>query len=400
MKEILVIGGGFAGFMAALNAADEAEKHGGDIHITLVSKDEYLTIRPRLYEKAPETLRTSLRPVFEPVGISLVEGNVTGIDTAECRVTVQNPDGTDTALDYDRLILATGSQMRALPVPGMAEHAWNIDDYDGAVALDKHLQKIVQAPDAPGRDTVVVVGAGMSGIEIAAEMRDRLEVHGGAEAAARARVVLVEQAAVVGPEFGDDPRPIIEEALREAEVELRLGAEVSGVTADGVTLSDGERIEAATTIVTVGLLASPLAEQVPVSRDGLGRLPVDEMLRVEGAPGVYATGDIARAHADGENLAMMSCQHARTMGKYAGYNAAHDLLDLPLRSYRQTDYSTTLDLGRFGAVITTGWDRKLKTVGMEAKQRKRMINSELIYPPLGTREEILAASRIDEKTGR
>lgn len=400
MKKILVIGGGFAGFMAALNAADEGAKNGTEFAITLVSRDEYLTMRPRLYEKHPDTLRVSLRPVLEPVGIALIEGSVADIDTGARSVTIARRNGAEETLGYDALILATGSQLNAPPIPGLAQYAWNIDDYDGAVALDRHLREMVSAPESPGRDTIVILGAGMSGIELAAEMRDRLAVHGGADAAARARVVLVERAPVVGPEFGDDPRPVIEEALRQAEVELRLGVEATAVDEGGVTLSDGERIDAATTVVTVGLRASPLAERIPVVRDELGRLPVDEMLRVVGAPGVYAAGDIARARADGDYLALMSCQHARTMGKYAGYNAAHDLLGLPSRPYSQTDYSTTLDLGRFGAVITTGWDRQLKTYGAEAKERKRMINCERIYPASGSREAILAEARIDEKTGR
>lgn len=399
MKEILVVGGGFAGMLAALNAADEAARHERDIGITVVSKDEYLTIRPRLYEKNPETLRASLRPSFDPVGISLVEGAAREIDTDARSVTVDTSGG-EVTLGYDRLILATGSELQTLPVAGVSEHSWNIDTYDAAVALDRHLQKIVQSPDARGHDTFVIVGGGMSGIEFAAEMRNRLREHGDAATAAGARVILIEQADVVGPDFGADPRPVIEQALREADVEVRLGVKVIQVDADGVTLSNGERIEAATTVMTVGLRANGLGGQIPVERDEFGRLPVDEMQRVTGVDGVYATGDIARAHADGERLALMSCQHARTMGKYAGYNAVHDLLGLAPRPYRQADYSTTLDLGNFGAVITTGWDRKVKATGAEAKARKTMINTQLIYPPQGDREEILAASRIDPQTGR
>ncbi|MEE8560374.1 MAG: FAD-dependent oxidoreductase, partial [Gemmatimonadota bacterium] len=98
-------------------------------------------------------------------------------------------------------------------------------------------------------------------------------------------------------------------------------------------------------------------EDAHVERDGLGRLPVDEMLRVEGVPGVYATGDIAWAYVDDEKLALMSCQHAMYMGRYAGYNAARDLLGLSLRPYRQPDYAACLDLWESGAMFTTGWDR-------------------------------------------
>ena len=163
-------------------------------------------------------------------------------------------------------------------------------------------------------------------------------------------------------------------------------------------LADGTAIAAATAVVTVGLRANGLTAEIPGRRDELGRLVVDDFQRVVGVPGVYATGDVARAPVDDDaHVALMSCQHARTMGKYAGYNVAHDLLGLDPRPYRQPDYTTCLDLGPAGAVFTMGWDRDVQTTGAEAKKRKEMINREWIYPPAGTREEVFAALRIDAR---
>ena len=90
------------------------------------------------------------------------------------------------------------------------------------------------------------------------------------------------------------------------------------------------------------------------------------------------------------------------MGKYAGYNAARELLGLPLKRYRQPDYTSTLDLGNFGAVFSTGWERRVQHFGAEAKKRKMWLNSERIYPPLGLGDKpvILAGARINPETGR
>ena len=132
-----------------------------------------------------------------------------------------------------------------------------------------------------------------------------------------------------------------------------------------------------------------------MERDELDRLPTDEMLHVKDVPGVYATGDIARAYVDDDNLALMSCQHAMEMGKYAGYNAARELLGLSLRPYRQPEYYTCLDLGVSGALLTYGWDRQMQKEGEDAKQVKRWINGLGIYPPKGDRATILAAADID-----
>lgn len=400
MQDILIIGGGFAGLSAAVNAVDESEIHGGDISVTLVSPSPYITIRPRLYEKRPELLREPLLPVLDPIGAIFIEGTAHEIDTVNRTVRVGKADGETVTLSYHKLILATGSELRQLPLPGVREHSFNIDTYDAAVAFDRHLQKISASPDHPGHNNFVIVGAGMSGIELAAEMRNRIEEHAGSDTAARARVILVEQADVVGPDFGANPRPVIEQALRVADVELRLGVSLTAIERDAITLSDGERIETATTIITVGMRANALTEQIVGSRDELGRLIVDETLAVTGVEHVFATGDVARAKVDDNDVALMSCQHGRTMGKYAGYNAAHALLGLPPRSYAQSGYTTCLDLGNFGAVYSTGWDRKVEKTPEEAKKRKQWINRELIYPPNGDRAQILAGLRIDEATGR
>jgi NADH:ubiquinone reductase (H+-translocating) len=400
MKKIVVVGGGFAGLAAALNAVDEIEQHGGDIGVTMVSPSPYLTMRPRLYEKHPETLRTPLLPVLDPANVGFIEGNVEIVDAGEKELNITTAEGGTNLLAYERLILATGSELRQLPIPGVAENSFNIDTYASAVTLDQHLKLVATTTGGPGHNTFVIVGAGMSGIELATEMRDRIAEHSDAETAGAARIILVDQADRVGPGFGEESRPIIEEALSMAGVEVKLGASLAKVEQGVVFLSDGTLINTATTVITIGLRASALGEQISEERDELGRLVVDEMLRVRGVAGVFATGDVARADVDEENVALMSCQHARSMGKYAGYNAAHDLMDLPLRPYAQSNYTTCLDLGKFGAVFTKGWDRRVEHFGAKAKQRKHWINTELIYPPQGDRATILAAMRINKETGR
>ena len=98
--------------------------------------------------------------------------------------------------------------------------------------------------------------------------------------------------------------------------------------------------------------------------------------------------------ADGGHRTLMSCQHALATGRVAGENAARDLLGQALLTYRHPRYITCLDLGASGAVVTDGWDRRLRMVGAEAKSLKRKINEEMIYPPTGSGEVLLAASEI------
>jgi NADH dehydrogenase len=120
-------------------------------------------------------------------------------------------------------------------------------------------------------------------------------------------------------------------------------------------------------------------------------------LHVRDIPDVFAAGDVARAYTDDSHVALMSCQHAMPMGRFAGYNAARELMLLPLQPYRQPDYVTCLDLGAAGAVFTRGWDREIVLRDDAAKSKKRMINTERIYPPTGERDAILAMAAIDPR---
>ena len=117
---------------------------------------------------------------------------------------------------------------------------------------------------------------------------------------------------------------------------------------------------------------------------------------------MFAAGDVAHAEASGGHAILQSCQHAQVTGRFAGYNAAADLAGVPLLVYSQPLYTTCLDLGRSGAVLTKGWDRAVEATGEQAKAIKRHINTQLIYPPL-ERDAILAAaspSVMDEETFR
>jgi NADH dehydrogenase len=210
---------------------------------------------------------------------------------------------------------------------------------------------------------------------------------------ARPRVIIVERNSAIAPDMGEGPRPVIEDALRKLGVETRVGVGVAALDESGITLSDGEPIEAETVIWAAGIRAAPLTAQIPAERDNFGRLLVDRDLRVAGVAGVFATGDAARAASDDVgNYALMSCQHATRMGAFAGNNAAAELLGVPTRPYHQKAYVTCLDLGEAGALFTRGWDRKVEMVGEVAKKTKQEINTVWIYPPRAERAAALASA--------
>lgn len=398
-NRILIVGAGFAGIWSALGAArllDKAGRVDGSIEIALIAPEPVLHLRPRLHEAAPSGMSTPLLPLLEAVGVRYVQGHVDRIRTEEHSVDATGADGSRFTLSYDKLVLATGSKLYRPELPGLREHAHSIDQLDEASALGRHIAHLAALPATPARNTVIVVGGGFTGIEIATELPARLRAAWGDDSEINVR--MIEQAEHIGPDLGPGPRPVIEKALRELGITWRLSTAVTAIDAEGLWTSTGERLEAKTVIWTAGLRASCLTEQIEAERDRLGRLHVTTDLRVSGIDDIFATGDVAFALTDDHgHHALMSCQHALTMGRFAGHNVAAAVIGLPTIPYRQLHYVTCLDLGGWGAVYTEGWDREVKLVGSDAKALKRMINTKVIYPPLPDRSAALAAADPEAK---
>jgi NADH dehydrogenase len=393
-KRILVVGAGFAGMWSALGAArllDIAHKSGEPVEVALIAPEPALHVRPRLHESNPLGMKAPLLPLFEATGIHFIQGSVDNIRAGDRVVDATGPDGNKFTVPYDKLVLASGSALFRPDVPGLATAAFSIDQIDDAALLEAHLGKLADQPDTQARNTVVVVGGGFTGIEIATELPARMRSILGNDAAVN--VIVIEQADAVGPDLGPGPRPVIDQALAELGITVRLGTAVNAIDTDGIVTSKGERISAKTVIWTAGMRANALTKKLNAERDRLGRLHVDADLRVSGTEDVFAAGDVAFAATDDEgNHALMSCQHAMNMGRFAGHNVAADLIGVELLPYRQPFYVTCLDLGSWGAVYTEGWDRQIKLVGTEAKSLKRQICTEWIYPPAADKTAAFAAA--------
>lgn len=356
----------------------------GQIEVVLLNDTPWHSIRVRNYEADLSQTRVALDEVLAPVGVRRVEGKVTGIDVAARTVAYDDAKGPQT-LGYDRLVFALGSQLARPNLPGLAEHGFDVDTYGAAMRLNAHIAGL--GPRAAS--TVLVVGGGLTGIEAAAEMPGKLQAAG----VAAPRVVLADHAPRIGSDMGEGAVPVIEEALAALGVERRGGVSVASVDAKGATLATGERIEAETVVWCAGMRAHPLTATLPVARDRLGRLPVDSFLKIEGLEAEFAAGDVASFLIDGTHSCVMSCQHGRPMGRFAGHNAVCDLLGQPMLPLRIDWYTTILDLGPWGALYTEGWNRKVVSRGQTAKRTKETINRERIYPPrTGGRQAILDAA--------
>lgn len=392
MPRIVVLGAGFAGLWAAIGAARKRDEIGAshrDIEIRLIDRNPYHNIRVRNYEADLGEVALPLPRLLDPVGVSHGLGEVEAVDPVRREISLVTGSGEET-LGYDRLVLALGSEVMRPDIPGLAEHAFDVDTYAAALRLEDHLVSLGRSAPSPGRSTVAVVGAGFTGVEVAAEMPDRLARAG---ITGSHRIILVDPNPAVGATIGAHARPVIETALASLDIETRLGVRVVSIEAAGMRLNSGEFIPAQTVIWCAGMRASPLAARFPGARDRLGRLLVDPLMRVADVGGVFAAGDVASSVIDGLHPTVMSCQFARPMGRFAGHNVVADLVGLPMLPLRIDWYVTVLDLGDWGALYTEGWDREVRATGAAAKATKQTINRKRIYPPLtGSKDELFAAA--------
>jgi NADH dehydrogenase len=391
MKNIVVIGGGFAGFAAASAAARNLDLHNigpDDVSITLINRDPYHAIRVRNYEADLSDVRVPLREVLDPIDVAFIEANVRDLDIPACRV-IYEAKGVVSEISYDRLVFTAGSQLTVPKIPGLSKYGFNVDTTDEGDRLNEHIADLGRRPNVPGRKTAVVIGGGLTGIEVACELPGKFTAAGIDDA----RIILVDRNPHIGSDMGLNARVPIMGALSELEIETRTNVSVTALGYDAIELAGKERISTATVIWTAGMRASPLTELLPVPRDVMGRVAVDPFMRIDGLQDVFAAGDVASAMMDDTHRSVMSCQHGRPMGRFAGHNAVADLLGEDMLALKIPHYVTCLDLGPWGALYTEGWDRRVMAEGPEAKKTKMTINRDRIYPPRSaTRADILAAA--------
>ena len=291
----LVIGGGFAGGWVA--------RYLGKRGATIVSPENSMLFTPLLPEAASGTLEP--RHVVVPLRqmcphAELVLGRATAIDFASNSVQVDALDA-QVSVRYRELVVALGSISRALPIPGLAEHALGFKNLADAIFLRNHVLQRLEAADAATIEahrraelTFVFVGAGYAGVEALAELsdlvRDALRHYPSLRGEPQ-RWVLVDAAPKILPEIPSRLGEYAARQLTKRGMEIHVGTTLESVEADAATLSNGERIPTHTVVWTAGVKANPVLSQFGLPLDERGRVKVDGTLRVEGHEHVWALGD-------------------------------------------------------------------------------------------------------------
>ena len=356
-QRVVIAGGGFAGFHAARKLGRLAK---GSLEVVVVNPTDYFLYLPLLPEVAAGILDP--RAVAAPLAaagrrVRHVLGAVTDIDTGGRQLTATDPEGNRRTVAYDQLVIALGSVNKLLPIPGVADHAHGFRSLAEAMYLRDHLLRQIELADLSAdraerdsRCTFVVVGAGYTGTEVAAQLQllSRVAARRRAGLAGqKLRWMLLDLAPRIMPEL--DPRlsATATKVLSERGIEIRTGTSVEQATADGVQLSDGEFVPTRSLIWCVGVRPDPMVARLglPLQR---GRLTVDEYLTVPGHPEIHACGDAAAVpdHARPGSVTAMTAQHAQRQGTLVADNIASSCgLGGRRRPYRHHDLGFVVDLG-------------------------------------------------------
>jgi len=359
-QRVVIAGGGFAGFHAARRLGRLAK---GSLDVVLVNPTDYFLYLPLLPEVAAGILDP--RTVAAPLAatgrrVRHVLGAVTDIDTGGRQLAVSDPEGQRRTVGYDQLVIALGSVNKLLPIPGVADHAHGFRSLAEAMYLRDHLLRQIELADfsedraeQDARCTFVVVGAGYTGTEVAAQLQllSRTAARRRASLAGhKLRWMLLDIAPRIMPEL--DPRlsAIATKVLSARGIEIRTGTSVEHATVDGVKLSDGEFVPTRSLIWCVGVRPDPMVARLglPMQR---GRLTVDEYLTVPGHPEIHACGDAAAVPdlTRPGSVTAMTAQHAQRQGKLVADNiaASYGLGGGRIRRhpYRHHDLGFVVDLG-------------------------------------------------------
>jgi NADH:ubiquinone reductase (H+-translocating) len=352
---VVIVGAGFAGLNAARALA------GAPVQVVVVDRRNHHLFQPLLYQVAtaalsPGDIAAPIRHILRAQrNAEVVLADVERVDT-EARA-LHLDDGT--RLAYDFLVIATGATHSYFGHPEWAPFAPGLKTLEDALEIRRRVltayERAEREPDAETRRallTFVVVGGGPTGVELAGALAEIARYTLASDfrhiSPESARVVLVEAAPRVLPPYSERLSGAARSQLERIGVEVRTGAQVTGIDAGGVDVA-GERIPSRTVLWGAGVAASPLARTLGVPLDRSGRVEVRPDLSIPGHPEVFVAGDLARIVQDGAPVPGIA-PAAIQQGRRAARNALRRARGRATLPFRYRDKGQLATIGRAAAV--------------------------------------------------
>ena len=378
LHHIVVAGGGAAGLELVTKLGDTLGKS-GQARITLVERARTHLWKPLLHSVAAGSLRRSQHELNYLAQahwhhFTYCYGEVTGLDRAGKRLhlaAMRDEDGRQitppTSIKYDTLIMAIGSVTNDFGTPGAAQFAVPLETPEQASRFNRRLVNAClranaqSEPVRPGQLHVAIIGAGATGTELAAELHRtvRAVVAYGMDRINPARdihIVLIEAAPRILPALPERISSATLALLTSLGVEVRTGARVSEVRADGVVLSNGELIPSELVVWSAGVKAPEFLREIDgLETNRINQLVVRDTLQTTRDPDIFAIGDCASApRADPPPGAPPTvpprAQAAHQMASHMVRQVNRRLAGLPPEPFVYRDFGSLVSLGKYSTV--------------------------------------------------
>ena len=364
---VVVLGGGFGGLWATRALAK------APVRITLVDRTNHHLFQPLLYQvataglSAPDIAAPLRHILRKQANVTVRLDEVHDVDTGARRVSLAQG-----CLDYDFLVVATGSTHAYFGHDEWAGHAPGLKTLDDALAIRARVLSAFESAereDDPDRRAAwlnfVVIGGGPTGVELAGTLaeiaRHTLPREFRRADVRDARIHLVEAGprvlAAMPPDLSEKTRL----QLQRLGVQVHTGDAVTDIDAEGITLA-GKRLPSRTVLWAAGVAASPLGRRLGAPTDRAGRVIVASDLSLPGHPEVFVVGDLAGVSQDGKPVPGVA-PAAKQMGAHAAGVIRDRLRGLAGKLFRYRDYGNLATIGRMAAVVHFG---RLKLSGLLA----------------------------------
>ena len=366
-KRIVILGGGFAGLAAA-----HALRH-GDAEIVLIDRRNHHIFQPLLYQVATAVLSPS--EIAAPIrqleatqrNVTVLLAEVTGIDIASHTIEASSLGVGVRKIGFDYLVVAAGMRPSYFGHDEFARYAPGLKNLNDAEAIRAKIlsafERAATTEDEGERArqmTFVLVGAGPTGVELAASLAQMVKVtlRGNFRRIdpAKASIILLDGAKRILPTFAESLSRKVARRLETLGVKVVTDVKVETIDDKGV-IAGGSRIPSATVLWTAGVAASPILKMLGTKADRAGRALVDPFLQVVDAPGVFVVGDAASVMQN-EHPVPGVAQAAIQEGRYVGRLIAKELKGQQVkRPFRYFDKGSMAVVGKNYAVLERGWLR-------------------------------------------
>lgn len=373
-QRIVIVGGGAGGLELATRLGDSLGRR-GRAQVTLVDRSRTHLWKPLLHEVAAGSMDVDQHMLdylaqarWHHFRFQL--GAMCGLDRSRhvLRVAPTHDDEGrlligEREISYDRLVIAVGSGSNDFGTPGVKEHAISLDTPPQAERFHNQLiNACIRAnaqsePLRPEQLHVAIIGAGATGVELAAELHHttrELVAYGleKIDAGRDTRITLIEAGPRVLPALPERLSKSTTDLLGALDVQVLTGARVTAVEHDGVQLADGRKVPAELTVWAAGIKAPDFLKEIDgLETNRLNQLVVTDTLQTTRDADIFALGDCAACAWPGrEHNVPPRAQAAHQQATRLADNLRRQLDGKPLRAFVYRDFGSLVSLGEYSTV--------------------------------------------------